>query len=461
MCYIIFLINQGDLYVRFKNSEQLEFESLKRHKVEVHFDEPQVTSDSGLILLRELEHSLNISSKIAGCITDPRHQSYVEHSLAELTKQRILQICQGYEDADDCDHFRLDPAFLTAVGKVPGPDSTLASQPTMTRFENQVNSKELVRIGYALGDVFLDSFDKTPKAIVIDMDPTAVHCHGAQQLLLFNAHEDEYCLMPFHVYDGLTGKLITATIRPGKTPRAEEILALLKRIVKQIRARYPNTKLIFRADSHHSKPDVHAWCEANHVEYIIGLGPNKALYRQFQFALEQAKLKYQILGRACRVYASGYYAAGTWAHPRRVVCRINVDDFGNLDTRYIVTSFEQTGAKYLYEEVYCDRGNAELFIKDHKNGLKSDRASCHKATANQFRLFLHSAAYMLMHALRDKLLAGTQLAHAQFDTIRLRLLKCAARVEVTTRRILFHLPMHFPFKNIYQRISEIFAVLRT
>jgi len=448
-------------YVRFKNYTQLEFSSLKQRRVEAHFDEPQVSSDSGVILLRELENCLNLSSRLAACITDPRHQSYVEHSLTELIRQRILQICQGYEDADDCDHFRLDPAFQTAVGKIPGPDSALASQPTMTRLENRVNSKELVRIGYAMGDVFLDSFDKAPKVIVIDMDPTAVHCHGAQQLLLFNAHEDEYCLMPFHVYDGLSGKLITATIRAGKTPRAGEILALLKRIVRQIRTRFPDTVLIFRADSHHCKPEVHAWCGANNVEFVIGLSPNKVLDRQFQFAFEQAKLKYQALGKACRVYASGFYAAGTWARPRRVICRINVDDFGNLDARYIVTTFKQTGAKYLYEEVYCDRGNAELFIKDHKNGLKSDRASCNKATANQFRLFLHSAAYALMHTLRDKLLAGTQLANAQFDTIRLRLLKCAARIEVSTRRILFHLPIHFPFKDIFQRISDVFAALRT
>jgi hypothetical protein len=438
----------------------LEFESLKNLRVEARFDEPQVTSDFGAVLLRELENRLNLSSKLADCIHDERNQSYVEHSLSDLICQRILQICQGYEDADDCDHLRLDPAFQTAVGKAPGPDTALASQPTMTRLENRVRPKELFRLGHALGDIFLDSFDTAPQAIVIDMDPTAVHCHGAQQLLLFNAHEDEYCLMPFHVYDGLTGKLITATIRPGKTPRAGEILALLKRIVRKIRARFPETVLIFRADSHHSKPEVHAWCEANGVEFVTGLSPNRALNRQFEYAFEQARLKYKKIGRACRIYASGYYAAATWARPRRVICRINVNDSGELDARYIVTSFEDTGAKYLYEEVYCDRGNAELFIKDHKNGLKSDRASCHKATANQFRLFLHSAAYMLMHALREKLLAGTHLANAQFDTIRLRLLKCAARVEVSTRRIFFHLPQHFPCKDICRRICDFFAALR-
>lgn len=244
-------------------------------------------------------------------------------------------------------------------------------------------------------------------------------------------------------------------------PRRGEILALLKRIVRQIRNRFSDTVLIFRADSHHCKPAVHAWCEAHNVEFVIGLGPNRALDRQFEFSFEQAKLKYKNLGKACRVYAAGYYAASTWERPRRVICRINVDDFGNLDARYIVTSFKQTGAKYLYEEVYCDQGNAELFIKDHKNGLKSGRASCHKATANQFRLFLHSAAYMLMHALRDKLPDGAQLAHAQFDTIRMRLLKCAARVEVSTQCILFHLPLNFPFKDIYQRLCCLWVQLRT
>lgn len=330
----------------------------------------------------------------------------------------------------------------------------------MTRLENQITRKDLVRLGYALGDIFLDSFAAPPEAIVIDMDPTAVHGYGAQQLLLFNKYEDEYCLMPFHVYDGLTGKLITAVIRPGKTPSAGEILTVLKRIVKQIRARFPKTMLIFRADSHHCKPEVHAWCDVNRVKFIVGLSQNKALNRQFDFAVEQAKLKYRRLRSPCRVFASGYYAAGTWAKPRRVICRVVIDAGGNVDIRYIVTSFEQTGAKYLYDEIYCDRGNAERFIKEHKVGLKSDRASCYKATANQFRLFLHSAAYMLMHALRERMLAGTELADAQFDTIRLRLLKCAARVEVSVRRIIFHLPQHFPLKNVYLKLDQLFAFMR-
>ena len=188
-----------------------------------------------------------------------------------------------------------------------------------------MNRKELVRIGCAPGEIFLQSFTTHPKAIVIDMDPTAVHCHGAQQLLLFNAHEDEYCLMPFHVYDGLTGKLITTTIRSGKTPTGEEILALLKRIVRQIRNRFSDTVLIFRADSHHCKPAVHAWCEAHNAEFVIGLGPNRALDRQFEFSFEQAKLKYKNLGKACRVYAAGYYAASTWERPRRVICRMELN----------------------------------------------------------------------------------------------------------------------------------------
>lgn len=452
MCYIIYQKNM---------IEQLEFSNFGTKAVLARFDEPNTTSDFGAVLLREIGCQLNLFPKLAGCIAEWRNAAYVEHPLSDLIAQRVYQICQGYEDADDCDHLRLDPALQTAVGKYPDRNAALASQPTMTRLENHLSAKELVRMGYALGDAFLDSYEKAPKAIVIDMDPTAVHCYGAQQLLLFNGHEDEYCLMPFHVYDGLTGKLITATIRSGKTPRAGEILALLKRIAFRIRQRFPQTILIFRADAHHSKPEVHAWCEENKVEFVIGQSPNKVLDRQFAFAAEQAKAKFKRLGKPCRVYASGAYAAATWAHPRRIICRIQVNESGELDHRYIVTSFEDTGAKYLYEDVYCDRGNAELFIKDHKNGLKSDRASCHKATANQFRLFMHSAAYMIMHQLRSKFLCGTQFANAQFDTIRLRLLKCAARVEITSRRLIFHLPMHFPCREIYRQIADVATSIRT
>lgn len=238
-------------------AEQLQFPALKSTKVEVNFDTPAMTTDFGALLLCELESKCGYASNVSGVIRDQRNASYIAHSVHELIQQRVFQIAMGYEDCDDCDHYKKDAAFKVAVGKHPISDGDLSSQPKMSRLENMVTRKDLVRIGYALIENYLNSYDKAPQCIVLDMDPTAVTCHGDQQLKFFNPHEDEYCLMPFHVYDGLTGQLITMVIRPGKTPLAGEIIALLKRIVKIIRARFPKTMIVFRADGHHSKPDVH------------------------------------------------------------------------------------------------------------------------------------------------------------------------------------------------------------
>lgn len=424
-----------------ENQIQFPFTPLKHRKITAIFDEPLVSSDGGLLLIREALLETGIIRSLTDALRDPRHPAYIDHTVEEMLTQRITQICCGYEDADDCDALRDDPLFKLAAGRLPEEDA-LASQPTMSRLENRVSVNELLRIGYALIDQFVASFDKPPQAVVLDLDPSADHVHGSQQMALFNAFEDEYCFMPFHLYDGLTGKLITTVLRPGKTPTDREILSVIKRVVKRLRKAFPETRLIFRGDSHHTKPAVMDWLEAHQVDFTTGLQTNARLQELFAGALEQARTKFKRTGRDARVFASDWYQAGSWSRPRRVICRVLVTANGE-DMRFIVTSFEHSGAKYLYETVYCGRGAMELMIKDHKNGLRSDRTSCHKFTANQFRLFLHSAAYVVMHYLRSVTLRGTQLAHAQFDTIRLRLLKIGTRVESGKSRVLVHLPKAF------------------
>jgi len=440
---------------------QLNFSKIGRTKVHASFDTPSMTSDFGVQLLREVDSRTQIIAKISSCIEDWRHPSYVTHSLEDLLRQRVFQICQGYEDADDCDHLRNDASFKTALGISPATNRQLCSQPTMTRLENSVNIRDLIRLFYGQIDIFLDSYSTAPECIVIDVDPSSSHCHGSQQMAIFNKYEDEYCLMPFHVYEGNTGREIATVIRPGKTPTAQEIISLLKRIVKKVKARFPKTMLIFRADGHHSKPKVHEWCDKHNVEYVIGQPGNLALDRLFQVTIDDAIQRFTKNKRAVRLYASGFYKAGSWKEYRKVICRILVDAQGRVDTRYIVTTFKQTRAKYLYDTIYCGRANAELFIKDHKRALMSDRTSCHKASANQFRLAVHSAAYSLMHALRENLLKGTSLATATFDTIRVRLLKVAARVSVMKTKIHFHLPEFFPSKEIYYLIMERLTLIQT
>lgn len=424
-----------------ENQILFPFTPLKGRKITAVFDEPLVSSDGGLMLLREVLIETGIIRSLANALHDPRHPSYVDHPLEEMLTQRVTQICCGYEDANDCDSLRDDPLFKMTAGRFPE-QTALASQPTMSRLENQVSVKELLRIAYALIDQFIASFDPAPEAIVLDLDPTADTVHGTQQLALFNAFEDEYCFMPFHLYDGLSGKLITTVLRSGKTPTDREIISVLKRVISRLRKAFPKTRLIFRADSHHTKPAVMDWLESRDVDFVTGLGINQRLKEQFAGVLEEARLKYKRTGREARTFASGFYQAKSWSRARRVICRVLVTANGE-DMRFIVTSFEHSGAKYLYETVYCGRGAMELMIKDHKNGLNSDRTSCHKFTANQFRLFLHSAAYVVMHYLRREKLKGTQLACAQFNTIRLRLLKIGARIESGRTRILLHFPQAF------------------
>jgi len=267
--------------------------------------------------------------------------------------------------------------------------------------------------------------------------------------------------MPFHVYEGQSGKLIASVLRSGKTPTAKEILSVLKRIIRRVRAAWPEVEIVFRADSHHTKPDVMEWLEAHGIEFIMGQTPNRRLAALFETHIRAAEKKYREqrqVGRPVRAYASQWYAARSWNCARRVVCRIQVSAQGT-DIRYVVTSFRAAGAKYLYETVYCGRGRMELMIKDHKVALRSDRTSCHRKEANQFRLFIHSAAYVLMHALRANLLKGSELAHAQFDTICLRLLKIGARLETGRTFLRFHFPAACPAQDILMRAIGILATL--
>jgi hypothetical protein len=431
----------------------LNFSTIGATRVQAAFREPDLVSDGGVLLVREAAERNGIISRMVYSMTDKRSPAYVKHTYRELLYQRIVQICHGYEDANDCDYLKDDAAIKVAVGRRPDSPS-LCSQPTMSRLENSVGIKDLIRLFYCFVDHFIDSYEKEPEVICIDMDPTMNRVYGAQQLSLFNAYYDDYCLMPFHIYEGLTGRLIAAIVRPGKTPTKEEILALLKRIIGRIRQQFPNTMIIFRADSHHTKPEVMDWLEVNDVRYILGIGTNSRLKKATTVTEQSTAKIYEQRKKNVRRFHSFQYAADTWKHERRIVARVEATAMG-IDTRYIVTDFEGAGAKYLYETIYCGRARAELMIKEHKSYLKSSRTSCHAATANQFRLFLHSAAYLILHGFRETVLKGTRFATASFESIRLHILKVAARIEVGKTFIRFHMPAKFHASDIFSRTAVI------
>jgi hypothetical protein len=427
-------------------SEQLVFSSICGKKVTAVFDDHRVTSDAGVLVLREVEQRIKLIDSLTDAIVDSRHPSYVRHEVWEMLAQRVFQIALGYEDANDCDDLKGDPALKIAAERHPVEDPDLASQPTISRLENMVTRKDLMRIAYALCDHFIASYKRRPKVIVIDMDCTTDVVHGEQQLRLFNAYDNEYCFKPFHVYEGLSGKLITAVLRPGKTPTTQEVMSVLKRVVKRLKEAWPKTKFLFRGDSHFQKPEVLDWLDSQGIFYVVGLAKNRVLQQRSEATLAEARKRFELCGRNVRRYTSFFYAAKTWSHPRRVILRAEASRRG-VDPRYVVTNVSAR-PKLLYEKIYCPRGAVELMIKEHKRQLQSDRTSCHKFEANQFRLFLHSAAYILMHTLRSTLLTSTELACAQFDTIRLRLLKIGARVQVLKTKIVFHLPLSYPLKPL-------------
>jgi hypothetical protein len=429
------------------NQLSFEFKTLSGKTLTADFTGGDVTSDGGVLVMHELVNGTGIIDRLMEVIPDTRHPSYVRHDIKALLTQRILQIACGYEDADDCDALRTDPGFKAACDKLPS-DDDLASQPTMSRFENALTSKDVYRIADALINQFITSYDTPPEAIILDIDDTDDPTHGAQQLSLFNGYHDDYCYMPLFIFEGKSGKLITSVLRPGKRPNGKEVRSIIKRVVKRLRNAWPSLGILIRGDSHFATPELYAWCDTNGVHHVLGLTANAVLKTLARPALSAAQRDYEHTGNPSRVFRQVRYQAKSWHRELRVIVMAEASSVGD-NIRFVVTSLESSRPSFIYETAYCDRGRMENFIKDHKLALKSGRTSCHSFLANFFRLMLHSAAYVILHTLREKALAGTAFATAQFDTIRLRLLKIGAEVRELKTKVQFILPSSFPLKNVF------------
>ena len=440
-------------------SSSLIFNSISGKKVQATFDGGEITSDAGMLLLRETEHHEGLLSRFTRSIHDLRRPSHVRHNLEELLTQRIFQIAAGYEDANDCNDLRSDPAVKLAVGRLPISGEDLASQPTISRLENSVRRSDLLRIGYGLVDHFIASYRKPPTLIVLDFDNTDDETHGMQQLSLFNPYYDAQCYLPLHVYEGISGKLITSVLRPGKRPTGEQVVALLKRIVKRIRTAWPDTHILFRGDSHFCSSTILQWCEENTIRYCTGFPGTTAIKNVAEPLIAHAKALFAQSNMPVTLYETFSYKAKNWSSARQVVVKVELNDKKTI-LRFLVHNLDEPEPAVIYKTIYSGRGQMENYIKDHKLALKSDRTSCHNFMANQFRLFLHSAAYILMHSLRENLLKGTQWARAQFDTIRLKLFKIGAPVQEIKTKIKLHLPSSFPYKSVIFKLSTLLSIIR-
>jgi hypothetical protein len=432
------------------NRQPLSFSSLGPKALVADFLGGRLTSDAGALLLRETGEQTGLFRALDRVIPDPRDPALIVHDQRALIAQRIIALALGYEDLNDHQALRTDPALQLAAGTVPDEGTPLASPATLCRLENRIDRPTLVRIAAALVDQFIASHPEPPEHLILDFDATDDPVHGHQEGRFFHGYYDQYCFLPLYVFCG--DELLTAYLRPSKIDASKHARALLKLLVRRLRAAWPGVRITLRADSGFCRWRLMRWCDSHGVGYVLGLARNPALERQAADATELADRRFRRTGQPQRIFDSFSYAAATWDRPRRVIVKAEHNAQGP-NPRFLVVNVPGD-PRELYEEVYCQRGEMENRIKEQQLDLFAGRTSCHRFLANQFRLLLSSAAYVLVQALRRTALAGTELARAQVGTIRLKLLKVAARVVVSARRVVFHLASSYPLQERFESVLE-------
>jgi hypothetical protein len=434
-----------------------------QHKrIEVAFDAPRSSSDGGLLLVRQLDEQLGVSALLAGLIPDEREPAKVEHSRLEQVRQRLLQICGGYEDCNDADTLRHDPVLKMCCDRSLDVDDALSSQPTLSRFENAVEIKNIRQLVDEFENGWVGGLSKRRKQVILDIDGTDDPTHGHQQLSFFHGYYDQRIYHPLLVFEATDGALVTAILRPGNTHDCRGAVGVLDRLIRKIRQQCPRANILVRGDSAFAMPRLlerlqRLNAELGRLDYIIGVAKNPVLLQMGRRFSERAAERFGRKKQPVRVFGEFRYAAQTWSRKRRIIMKAEHLNKG-ANPRFIVTSLQVKKARELYEVTYCARGQTENLIKDLKNALSGDRLSCHKFSVNWLRLLLHASAYRLMHALRRKLVRlDPELAVAQLDTLRLRLIKVAAYITESARRFLVRLPASCPYAQTWCALSQALA----
>jgi hypothetical protein len=440
------------------NQTEFSFAPHFSRQVSARFDERQLSTEGGALLLRETDHRIGLLSRVSRCFSDHRHPLRIEHELSELLAQRIYGLALGYEDLNDHEELRRDPLLALLAGKR-ALDEPLAGKSTLNRLELTPAGSPLQdryhKITYStealdalLVEVFLEAHAKAPRQIVLDVDVTDTPLYGQQEERFFHGYYHQYCYLPLYIFCG--DHLLCARQRPSHQDASAGSREEVERIVQQIRRRWPKVRIILRADSGFCREELMAWCEQNRVDYVLGLARNSRLQRKIARPLQEAKQEHQSTGKAARVFAEfSYRTRKSWSRWRRIVAKAEYLDKGE-NPRFVVTSLPAPSweAAVLYEKLYCARGEMENRIKEQLS-LFADRMSTETLRANQLRLYFSSLAYVLVHALRRLALAGTEWAQAQVHTIRLRLLKIAAEVRLSARRIWVSYSNAYPWKDIF------------
>jgi len=450
-------------------TQRLLFPEIFSKAVVAHFDQRHGSSDGGAILLKAADRRLRLSEALAACLVDQRQRGKVEHEVEELLAQRIYGIACGYADANDAARLGEDPVHKLLVGRDPVEGADLASQPTLSRFENAVDRKQLYRMGEALVDAVLERHRRRlhgrARLITLDLDPTDDPTHGTQQLTFFNTHYDTWCYLPVMGFvsfdDEQEQYLLTAVLRPGNAPASAGATGILWRILQRVWAGFPKARVRVRLDGGFADPQVLTFLDVMGVEYVVGMAKNAVLNGLAQPQMEQVRQLSEASAQTEHVYGEGRYAAQSWRAKRRVIFKAEVVRQEGKDPkdnpRFVITNLQQS-PRWIYEQVYCERGDIENRLKELHQGLEIDRTSCTKFWANQFRVLMTAAAYGLMQELRLRA-ARTACARAQVWTLRERLLKLGASVVVSVRRVVIHLPVSFPFLSSFRTIALSFGAL--
>ena len=418
-----------------------EFPRVNRRIVEARFDGGDITSDGGVLLLRQADRLTGLSDSIARPLSDPRRQASCDHDVPGLVRQRLYAIALGYEDLNDHDGLRQDVALQTAVER----DQWLASASTLCRFENRADRETAWRLHEVLLDQFIASFKRAPKKLILDFDATDDPVHGEQDGRFFHGYYRHYCFLPLYVFCG--HQLLVSYLRPSNIDGAKHSWAILSLLVKRLRQVWPKVRIIFRGDGGFCRWKMLRWCDHHEVGYIIGLAKNKCLNRLTASLQDEAAACFAATGHKVRWFTDFQYAARSWDGARRVIAKIGHSQHG-VNPRYVVTNLEGD-AKQLYDKLYCARGDMENRIKENQLDMFGDRTSCQHWWPNQFRLLLASLAYTLIEEIRRIALKGTELANAYVGTIRLKLFKIGAVILKNTRRIRFLLASGCPYKELY------------
>lgn len=449
--------------------EPLRFPPVSGLTVRADFDGGALSSDFGPLLLQGVNRQTGLIDRLAGAINDTRHASYVDHLLPDLLAQRVYQIACGYEDGNDANPLRRDPLFKLSVGRKPlDEDNHLASASTLSRLENAVSRRDIYRMAQAFIQDFVASYATPPEVIVLDMDHSEDPTHGQQAFAFFNRHYGHHCYLPLFVFEGLSGRFITAVLRPGQTPTGAENAMIMKRVIKALRTAWPDTRFILRGDGHFSNPALMQLCQSDHKsDFIFGVAGNQVLKRLAAPYLDELRPVHHLRCHNARVaeapaplhtrtYHELDYKAATWPEgpgPLRVILKAEVMEHGD-NPRFVVTSLDLPNPECVYRDLYAARGQDENYIKVMKNDLASDRTSCSGFLANHLRLYLSCAAYVLHHSLRTEVLCHTELEKAQPATVMLKLFKLAVKVVQYKDRVKLQLPTHYPLKALMKQVTE-------